>query len=122
MHELSIAMSIVDGVIEEAKKHPDERVDIVHLQLGTLSGVVKEALLFSFDIACEGTSIEGSSLSVQEMPAAIYCRKCGCEREICSIQAFICPVCRGPSAELVRGRELIITGLELVNEYAASIG
>ena len=49
MHELSIAMSIVDLACEEAESHGAPGVDVVYLKLGPLSGVVKEALLFSYN-------------------------------------------------------------------------
>ena len=67
MHELSIALSIIEGVEEELTRHPDSQVTAVHLRLGPLSGVVKDALLFSWDIACESTSIEGAKLEIEEM-------------------------------------------------------
>ncbi len=46
MHELSIALSIVEMATEESKKRNGAKVDAVHLKLGRLSGVVKDALLF----------------------------------------------------------------------------
>jgi hydrogenase nickel incorporation protein HypA/HybF len=122
MHEMSIALSIVEGASEEALRHHGSRVSAVRLQLGQLSGVVKEALLFSYDLACEGTILEGSVLSIEEVPAAIFCRKCNAERTLASIQDFSCPVCHVPTAEVLRGRELLITGLELEEEYAAATG
>ena len=68
MHELSIAMSIVDLATEEAQRQGAVRVEAVHLKLGALSGVVKEALLFSWDLACRETPVEGAKLSVEEAP------------------------------------------------------
>ena len=44
MHELSIAMSIVELAEEEAERR-GVHINAVHLKLGALSGVVKEALL-----------------------------------------------------------------------------
>ncbi|MGQ0542677.1 MAG: hydrogenase maturation nickel metallochaperone HypA/HybF [Blastocatellia bacterium] len=120
MHELSIAMSIVEGASEESAHHPGWRVDAVRLKLGHLSGVVKDALLFSYEIACEGTPLAGSRLEIEEVFAAIFCRKCDAEREVALIQDFRCPVCGTASSEVVRGRELLIVGLELKEEYAAS--
>ena len=67
MHELSIAMSIVDMAQEEAERR-NVQVDAVHLDLGALSGVVKEALLFSYGVACDGTLLEGSRLVVTDIP------------------------------------------------------
>lgn len=122
MHELSIAMSIVDGASEEASRHAGERVAAVHLRLGALSGVVKEALLFSYDLAAAGTALEGSRLVIEEVRAAIFCEDCMGERELETIQDLSCRVCRRPSANVVRGRELTIVGLELESEYAAAAG
>ena len=68
MHELSIALSIIEGVEEELTKHEGASVSVVHLRMGPLSGVAKEALLFSYDIACEGTRLQGSTLKIEDMP------------------------------------------------------
>ncbi len=56
MHELSIALSILDIAEEEAGDRVG-RVAAVHLKLGPLSGVVKEALLSAYDLAREGTAL-----------------------------------------------------------------
>ncbi len=58
MHELSIAMSIVELAEEEAERR-GVQVTAVHLKLGLLSGVVKDALLSCHEIACEGTRLRG---------------------------------------------------------------
>jgi hydrogenase nickel incorporation protein HypA/HybF len=68
MHELSIATNIVDIACEEAERQGDTRVDAVYLNLGTLSGVVKDALLFSWDLACQGTCIAGARLAIRDTP------------------------------------------------------
>src|SRR5262249_7938434 len=60
MHEFSIAMSIIEGATEEAQRHGCGKVHAVHLKLGALSGVDKDSLLFSYELACEGTALEGS--------------------------------------------------------------
>jgi hydrogenase nickel incorporation protein HypA/HybF len=66
MHELSIALSIIEGVTEELQERGSPKLHAVHLQLGNLSGVVKEALLFAYDVACAGTPLAGSRLVVAE--------------------------------------------------------
>ena len=66
MHELSIAVNIVDIANEELVRHGGERIRAIHIQLGPLSGVAKEALLFSFSLACEGTAAEGSRLVIED--------------------------------------------------------
>lgn len=66
MHELSIALSMIDMASEEVVRHGSARVTALHLKLGHLSGVVKEALTFSYEIACQGTALEGSQLVIEE--------------------------------------------------------
>jgi len=66
MHELSIAISIVEVASEEAQQQGGVRVESVHLKLGALSGVVKDALLFSWDLACEDSPIAGAKLEIEE--------------------------------------------------------
>ncbi|MEP7076018.1 MAG: hydrogenase maturation nickel metallochaperone HypA [Acidobacteriota bacterium] len=121
MHELSIAMGIVDGAAETARDYPGQRVEIVHLILGELSGVVKEALMFSYELACAHTPLEGSRLQIEEVKAAIHCDECGVDEEVRSIQDMRCSICSRPSPNVVRGRELMIESLELSDEYAAAV-
>ena len=66
MHELSIAVSIVEVAEEEAARNNAGRVQSVRLRLGSLAGVAREALLFSYGIACEGTPLEGSRLLIDD--------------------------------------------------------
>ncbi|HKX32120.1 MAG TPA: hydrogenase maturation nickel metallochaperone HypA [Blastocatellia bacterium] len=113
MHELSIAMSIVEMVTEEVKRRGGVKVDGVHLKLGPLSGVVKDALLFSYEAACAETPLEGSRLVIEEVPVVIYCPTCRAERGLVSIQHFICPVCSEPTPRVVHGKELEVVALEI---------
>ncbi len=113
MHELSIALSIIEGVEEEAVRQGGGRVCSVHLRLGPLSGVVKEALLFSYELACEGTSLEGSTLEIEDVPILIQCPQCAAERFPLSLQRLECAHCGTPAAEVLRGTELEVSALEL---------
>jgi hydrogenase nickel incorporation protein HypA/HybF len=97
MHELSIALSIVELATEEAERRGAVRVVAVHLRLGEMSGVVKEPLLFSYGLACEGTPLEGSSLVIEEVKVMVYCPACGTETNPPSIQSLYCPVCEAPT-------------------------
>ena len=114
MHELSIAMSMIEMATEEAERRGSVQISALHLRLGQLSGVVKEALLFSYDLACEGTPLAGSRLVIEEVPVVVYCPACETERTLASIQYFYCPVCNTPTPEIVQGRELEIVAMEIL--------
>jgi len=116
MHELSIAMSIVELGEEEAQSR-GVQIEAVHLRLGAMSGVVKEALLSCYEMACEGTVLRGSRLIIEEVPVIIFCPTCQAQRPLSSVQLFLCPECGTPVMEIVQGKELEVVALE-VNECA----
>ena len=113
MHELSIAISLVEAAQEEAVKHHAVGVTAVHLRLGPLAGVVKEALLFSYDLATAGTPLEGSQLIIEDAPVIMFCAACQERRPIRSLQSFYCAICDTPATEIVQGRELEVVALEI---------
>jgi hydrogenase nickel incorporation protein HypA/HybF len=114
MHELSIALSIVDIATETAKNNGGGRVEALYLKLGALSGVVKDALLFSWELATADTALEGSRLVIEEVPIIVRCSNCDEDRKLDSINKFFCPVCNEAAPKLVQGKELEITALEII--------
>ncbi|MGC2475496.1 MAG: hydrogenase maturation nickel metallochaperone HypA [Candidatus Sulfotelmatobacter sp.] len=112
MHELSIAMGIVEAATEEAQRR-GVQVSAVHLRLGALSGVVKDALLFSYEVACQDTPLAGSKLMVEDVPIVIFCGHCNDERTLSSLQSFACPECGTPTMNIIRGKELEVFALEV---------
>ena len=115
MHELSIAMSIVDAAVEEAERR-GAQVSAVHLRLGALSGVVKDALLFSYEVACQDTPLQGSQLIVEDVPVIVFCLQCQKEQLLQSVQLFACPECDAPTMDVRQGKELEVFALELKEE------
>jgi hydrogenase nickel incorporation protein HypA/HybF len=112
MHELSIAMSIVDAAVEESQRR-GVQVSAVHLRLGALSGVVKDALMFSYEVACQDTPLEGSQLIVEEVPVIVFCVPCQKEQVLQSVQLFQCPECGTPTMDVRQGKELEVFALEV---------
>ena len=115
MHELSIAMGIVEAAADEAQRR-GVQVSAVHLRLGALSGVVKDALLFSYEVACQDTPLQGSRLIVEDVPIVIFCPRCNQERELLSMQSFACPECHTPTMDIRQGKELEVFALEVEDE------
>lgn len=123
MHELSIALCILDAVAEEAARRGDVRIGAVHVKVGPLSGVIKEALGPAFDLAREGSDFPECRLEIQEVPIVIRCHLCQADRVVPSVQQMQCPVCQSPPGEIISGREMDIVAMEIYeNEQAASPG
>jgi hydrogenase nickel incorporation protein HypA/HybF len=119
MHELSIALSMIEMATEESQRRGGAKVNALHVKLGPLSGVVKDALLFSYEVASNGTMLEGSHLVIEDVPVVIYCSECQAEQRLESIQRFCCPVCGTLSSEVVRGRELEFVAMEIEEKEVA---
>ena len=105
-------MSIVELAEEEAERR-GVQIDAVHLKLGALSGVVKQALLSCYEMACENTALQGSRLVVEDVPIVIFCPSCQAQRILSSVQLFCCSECGTPSGEVVHGKELEVVALEI---------
>ena len=112
MHELSIAMGIVDAAMDEARQR-GVQVSAVHLRLGALSGVVKDALMFSYEVACQDTPLAGSRLIVEDVPVTVFCPRCQDTRVLQSVQSFLCPQCSTPTMDIRRGKEVEVFALEV---------
>jgi hydrogenase nickel incorporation protein HypA/HybF len=114
VHELSIAMSIVEMAQEEAERRGGVQVNSVHLKLGALSGVVEEALLSSYEMAAADTPLKGSRLLIENVPVTVYCPNCCSPQLLSSIQSFSCPECGTPTPQVLSGKELEVVALEIM--------
>jgi hydrogenase nickel incorporation protein HypA/HybF len=113
MHELSIALSILDIASSEAVRQGDPRVRAIHVKLGQLSGVVKEALLAAYEFARTDSRFSDSQLVIEDVPILLYCETCNADRLAVSLQSLRCMECGTPSDQVVQGRELELAALEI---------
>ena len=113
MHELSIAVAIIDGVLDEAERRGGLNVEAVRVKLGRLSGVDKEALLFAYQVARQDTPLATSRLEIEDIVPRIFCPACEQERE--AGFGFICSHCGTPAGSLLQGGEMEISALEVTS-------
>jgi hydrogenase nickel incorporation protein HypA/HybF len=108
MHELAIVEGVVDTVTERL---PDAKISCVRLEIGALSGVVADALRFSFELATEGTNLEGATLEITEVSARCRCRACG--RQFTPDGPILLCGCGSADAEVLAGQELKIAAVKV---------
>ncbi|HEY4305383.1 MAG TPA: hydrogenase maturation nickel metallochaperone HypA [Gemmatimonadaceae bacterium] len=118
MHELSIAMSLVDIACEELERLGNPRVAALHVRIGPLSGVVGDALTFSFGLATDLTPLQGARLQIETTPIVARCTDCDGERTIPSVQSLVCPECGRPATDIIGGREMELVALELEDDLS----
>jgi hydrogenase nickel incorporation protein HypA/HybF len=121
MHELSIAVSMIDAVLEEREKHSGS-VQAIHVRLGPLSGVDRAALEFAYQVAREGTPLAATNLVIVESPVAFECEACRAVRNPALPQQLVCAVCGTPAEKIISGKELEITALEMMEDEPAPTG
>ncbi len=112
MHELSLALGILDSISEQAARRGVTRVSAVHLRVGAMAGVVRDSLRFSWELACENTVAAGSRLDIEDVALAVYCERCAEEKTLDRI-VLRCPACGSPTPRIVRGREFHIVAMEV---------
>jgi hydrogenase nickel incorporation protein HypA/HybF len=128
MHELSVALSLIDALTESLGTHPDVRIDVIHLKIGPLSGVIEPALRSAFEIAAVGTIAEGAILAIQVPPIVLRCEECGQETNLSGADVMdnrdglgswiswlppACPACGAAALTVVGGRELELVAAEV---------
>lgn len=110
MHELSIAQSIVEIVEEEAKKQNTNSVSELTLEIGTMSGIVIEAIEFAMTEAVRNTVLQNATLKIEEISAIAQCDKCKHEFEIFDLYSP-CPKCNHLYSDIIKGKELKIKSI-----------
>lgn len=118
MHEMSIAHAVVATVVS-AVPVDGSRITSVHLLIGELAGVVPDALMFAYDVAAQGTALEGSELSIENAPAVVDCPRCG-HVQLENIRDFRCPSCGDLCGKVVGGRELEIVDVVTVDSESGA--
>jgi len=110
MHELSIALSIVELAEEEARKATASVIRKVEVEIGTMAGVENEALLFAWDSVIQGTIAKGSSLEIHSIQAEAHCLECG--QDFPAEHFFVqCPACNSFRYNITKGKELRVSSL-----------
>ena len=110
MHEMSLAISIVELVSDQAQAAGARKVTTIELEVGRLSGLMAEALAFCFEAAARNTVAEGAELLIREIDGRGNCQTCGHSFVVDSLLAQ-CPQCEGYAVDTVQGRELKIVSL-----------
>ncbi|MBT3302927.1 MAG: hydrogenase maturation nickel metallochaperone HypA [Bacteroidetes bacterium] len=110
MHELSIAMNIVEIAEEEAQKAGSTKIKKIELAVGKLSGVVYEALDFALKEAVKNSMLEEAEILIHEIEGESKCLKC--YHIFATENIFdICPKCNHTQCETIQGKELKINSL-----------
>jgi hydrogenase nickel incorporation protein HypA/HybF len=111
MHELSIALSILEAVEGEARRNPRARFNVVGLRIGEFSGVDTDSLTFGWQAITRDTEWEEVLLCIETVPRRNQCTECSCEFEVKDYE-IECPKCHSLATRNLSGDELDIAYIE----------
>ena len=113
MHEMSLMESVLEIACETALKAGASKVTTIRLDIGALSHVEPEALIFCYDATRQGTLAAEARLEINRSPGAGWCMDC--ERTVALAERFgACPDCGRFRVEMTSGEEMRISELEVV--------
>jgi len=105
---MTLALNLVDLALETAQKAQAKRITHIELEMGTLSGVMKAALVTCFEVAKQNTLAHDCQLKITEIPGRGQCPVCHYEGQIQSF-ANRCPECGNWGMNVLAGKTLRIT-------------
>ncbi len=124
MHEYSIAEELINTLLDQVDEDRLSKTEVVHLEIGELQVISREALTQAFKVVTEGTLLEGSELRYEGVPILVRCEDCGFQGEVdyeddfslhFSVPVLSCPEC-GSTVDIVEGNELAIRSLTVADE------
>lgn len=115
MHEMSLAVDIIESVEKTARDAGAERVLRVTLTIGDGRDVVNDLFYSAFSYLAEGTLVEGAELVVNWIPYLVQCRICGTthRRKNLDWNSWPCPQCGSSDCALKSGMEFLIESIEV---------
>lgn len=115
MHEMSVAMSLLELAEEVAHGQGCARLERVCVEYGALAGIMPEALEFCFEALTRGTAHEDVRLELICLPLRLRCVFCGAVfgGEGQDARWEPCPGCGEVAGHVVeQGKELLLREVE----------
>jgi hydrogenase nickel incorporation protein HypA/HybF len=113
MHELSIAMGIINIAENETKKANKKCVELIELEIGSLAGVELDSLHYVWKTAVKNTVLENAKLNIDYKQGKAKCFEC---KTIFDMNKTFdsCPKCKSHFKEILQGKELRVKSLEVI--------
>lgn len=112
MHEVSLMEQVIELACTTATRENAQEIRSMRLKIGVHSGVVREALLFAFDVVKEGTMAARAKLSIDCVPVSCWCTVCN-QSFFPQEWAYFCPTCQQWSSQVLTGKEMQLVSVEV---------
>ena len=114
MHEVSIALGMVDELYRIAGENNARKISSVKLKIGKMSGIVTDSLKFAFDaVKLEHPLLSDAEIIIEEVPLVYECGDCHLSFNAVDIYFPACAKCGSYNLKLVSGEEQHIESVEV---------
>jgi len=110
MHELSLAMDVIDLASAEAAKHSTFHIYEIEIEVGELSGVETEAFQFSLEMLAKESILNRAEIKILCIPGKAKCGGCKQEYDMHDLLTA-CPLCGGYAADIISGKEFRVKSM-----------
>ncbi|WP_456387649.1 hydrogenase maturation nickel metallochaperone HypA [Desulfolithobacter sp.] len=115
MHEYSIVQSLIATCARVAREHGAEKIVKIHVTVGKLSGIEPHFLEQAYQFFREGTVCEHADMVLELENIVARCQRCDRNFQVDGY-VFICPECSSGDMDIIRGKTLQITHVELTGK------
>jgi len=113
MHELSLAMNVVNIAEREIAKAKASKATSITLEIGECAGVEKSAFKFAWSIAVKGTSLEEAERIIEAVEGKAICQECNEEFALYRLYDP-CPNCGAYARDIFQGKEFRVKSLTVI--------
>ncbi|MGB9135088.1 MAG: hydrogenase maturation nickel metallochaperone HypA [Candidatus Bathyarchaeia archaeon] len=122
MHEGTITTQLVQSVLKQATERKAKKVVEVDLEIGQLTFLNPEQVMFWFEMLTKDTILEGSKLVIEDREGAVRCSQCGYEGGFkyeddsafhMPMPTLQCPECDA-KVEIVGGKDCLIKRVKMI--------
>jgi hydrogenase nickel incorporation protein HypA/HybF len=110
MHELSLAMEVIELAQREAVKNGVSTIREILIEVGNLSGVEADTFQSALEMVVKDTLLENSIVKIIRTPGKGKCSMCEIEFELIT-RVDYCPKCGCFPSEILEGQEFRVVSL-----------
>ena len=110
MHELSLAIEVIDLAAREAEKNGITVIGEILIEIGDLSGVEAHAFELALDLLVKDSILENATKQIIRTPGKGKCTACDLEFEMNQMLST-CPECDRYPSEIMGGREFRVVSI-----------
>ena len=112
MHEISIAANIIEIVEDTVYENSADKVTLIEIEIGEMSGVMIDSLKLALEISVKGTLMENTEIKIFNINGETQCNQCGNIFPINDLYTP-CPLCDSYDNKIIKGNELKIKSITL---------